>query len=68
MATAGTIGAMTVAGEHASGLIRTTFLAVPNRQHVVLAKAVVVASVTSAVGLVTATASFVTAQTILSGE
>ncbi|WP_331770772.1 ABC transporter permease (plasmid) [Embleya sp. NBC_00888] len=51
MATAGTIGAMTVAGEYASGLIRTTFIAVPARGRVLAAKAVVVTGVLALLGL-----------------
>ncbi|WP_153538492.1 ABC transporter permease [Streptomyces sp. RB17] len=68
MVGAGILGTLAMSSEYSSGLIRTTFLAVPNRRRVVLAKAVVVASVTSVVGLITAIASFITAQTILSGD
>ncbi|MFC9635816.1 ABC transporter permease subunit [Streptomyces mirabilis] len=68
MVGASMLGVLAMSSEYSSGLIRTTFLAVPNRRRVVLAKAVVVASVTSAVGLVTAITSFITAQTILSGD
>ncbi|MFI1384064.1 ABC transporter permease [Embleya sp. NPDC020886] len=52
MATAGTIGAMTIAGEHASGLIRTTFIAVPARGRVLLAKMVVLSGVLALLGLI----------------
>ena len=68
MVGAGAIGTLSIGSEYSSGLIRTTFLAVPDRRRVLLAKAAVVAGVTSAVGLVSATVSFVTAQAILSGE
>ncbi|AOR32137.1 hypothetical protein BFF78_14655 [Streptomyces fodineus] len=51
MATAGTIGAMSVAGEHASGLIRTTLVAVPARGRVMLAKAMVMTAVLAVLGL-----------------
>ncbi|GHE00972.1 hypothetical protein [Streptomyces alanosinicus] len=68
MVGASILGVLAMSSEYSSGLIRTTFLAVPNRRCVVLAKAVVVTGVTSVVGLVTAIASFVTAQAILSGE
>ncbi|MGJ5753417.1 ABC-2 family transporter [Streptomyces puniciscabiei] len=51
MATAGTIGAMNVAGEHASGLIRTTLIAVPARGRVMLAKVTVVSAVLAVLGL-----------------
>ncbi|MGW1049702.1 ABC transporter permease [Streptomyces sp. NPDC002521] len=68
MVGAGMLGVLAMSSEYSSGLIRTTFLAVPNRLRVVLAKAVVVASVTCVVGLITAIASCITAQTILSGD
>lgn len=50
----GMIGAQVIVGEHASGLIRTTFIAVPARRRVAAAKAVVVASVTAVVALLVA--------------
>ncbi|WP_181799183.1 ABC transporter permease [Kitasatospora acidiphila] len=62
---AGALGALSMVGEFSSGLIRTTFIAVPDRRRIVLAKAAVLASVTTAAGLVAAVASFVTAQSIL---
>lgn len=65
---AGVLGALSMVGEFSSGLIRTTFIAVPDRRRIVLAKAAVLASVTSAAGLVAAVASFVTAQSILEPE
>lgn len=68
MVGAGTIGALSIAGEYANGSIRTTFIAVPDRRRVVLAKATVLAAVTSAVGVVTAAVSFGTSQAVLSGK
>ncbi|KUJ67775.1 hypothetical protein ACZ90_24700 [Streptomyces albus subsp. albus] len=65
---AGTVGALTIVGEHASGLIRTTFTAVPARHRVVLAKAAVVAAVMLAVGVVVSFSTFVVSQAILSGR
>ncbi|MFI1648480.1 ABC transporter permease subunit [Streptomyces avidinii] len=65
---AGTVGALTIVGECASGLIRTTFTAVPARHRVVLAKAVVVAAVMLAVGVVASFSTFVVSQAILSGR
>ncbi|MCC9308408.1 hypothetical protein LN042_15140 [Kitasatospora sp. RB6PN24] len=62
---AGAIGAISTMSEFSSGLIRTTFIAVPDRRRIVLAKAAVIASVTSLAGLAAATASFVTAQSVL---
>ncbi|MGC0416266.1 ABC transporter permease [Embleya sp. AB8] len=53
MTIAGVVGAQTVVGEHASGLIRTTLIAVPARGRVMVAKAVVVSGVLAVVGLIT---------------
>ena len=47
---AGALGAQSIVGEHASGLIRTTLVAVPDRGRVVLAKAAVVAAAFSPYG------------------
>ncbi|WP_405831182.1 ABC transporter permease subunit [Streptomyces sp. NBC_00105] len=65
---AGTVGALTIVGEYASGLIRTTFTAVPARSRVVLAKAAVVAAVMLAVGTTVSFSTFVVSQAILSGR
>jgi hypothetical protein len=62
---AGAVGAVMIAGEYASGQIRTTFLAVPHRRAVVAAKVTVLAAVMLAVGAVAASASFWVSQTIL---
>jgi ABC-2 type transport system permease protein len=61
-------GVLTITGEYSSGLIRTTFAAVPARRAVLAAKAAVVSAVTLAVGLVTALASFLAGQAILSRQ
>ncbi|WP_435609310.1 ABC transporter permease [Streptomyces sp. C10-9-1] len=58
-------GAVAVTGEYGSGLIRTTFTAVPARSAVVAAKAVVVAAVTALFGAVCALASFAATQAVL---
>lgn len=50
----GIAGAQSIVGEHASGLIRVTLAAVPDRRRFALAKAVVVASVMAATALVLA--------------
>jgi ABC-2 type transport system permease protein len=51
----GTVGAQCIVSEHASGLIRTTLIAVPRRSRVMLAKAAVLAAALTVVGvLVTA--------------
>jgi ABC-2 type transport system permease protein len=62
------VGVLTMTGEYSSGLIRTTFAAVPARRAVLAAKAAVVSAVTFAVGLVTALASFAAGQAILSRQ
>lgn len=54
MTGAGMIGAQAMVGEHASGLIRATLMAVPGRRRVVAAKALVLASVLAAAAVVVA--------------
>jgi ABC-type transport system involved in multi-copper enzyme maturation permease subunit len=49
------VGTMFITAEYRRGLIRTTFTASPRRGHVLAAKAVVLAAVTFAVGLVAVT-------------
>ncbi|GGO58619.1 ABC transporter permease [Streptomyces lasiicapitis] len=65
---AGAIGAVTVVGEYGSGLIRTTFAAVPARRSVMAAKVVVVAAVTTVFGALVALVSFFSTQAILNGR
>ncbi|HEY3505769.1 MAG TPA: hypothetical protein VGN37_23645 [Actinocatenispora sp.] len=65
---AGTIGALAIVSDYASGLARTTFAAVPARSSVVLAKATVLAGVLLAFGVVVAGGSFVASQGILAGR
>lgn len=62
------IGAVSVTGEYASGLIRTTFTAVPARRQVMAAKALVLTAVTTVFGALVALASFASTQAILSGR
>lgn len=52
------VGALAVTSEYGSGMIRSTFTAVPSRGRVLLAKAVVVASVTFLLGTGTALAGY----------
>ncbi|MFD7133263.1 ABC transporter permease [Streptomyces sp. NPDC059894] len=59
------LGASTVFGEYTSGLIRTTFTAVPDRRAVVTAKAGVVTAVTLALGGAVSGTSFGVTQAIL---
>ena len=54
MTLAGMIGAQTLLGELSSGLIRTTFIAVPNRSRVLIAKAGVLTAVLAVVGALVA--------------
>lgn len=60
----GAFGAVAVTGEYSTGLIRTTFAAVPARGSVLAAKAVVVGLVTTVFGAMLATASFVLTQAV----
>jgi hypothetical protein len=65
---AGCIGAITVAGEYSTGLIRVSFAAVPARRSLLAAKVAVVAAVMTVYGFVVAGASFWITQAILSGR
>ncbi|WP_405102793.1 hypothetical protein [Micromonospora sp. NBC_01412] len=62
------VGAITVFGEYASGLIRTTFTAVPARRPVVLAKVVVVTSIMLVFGAIVSATSFGVTQAIYHQE
>ena len=64
----GGLGAIVMVSEHGSGLIRTTFAAVPDRTAVINAKAVVVAAVTTAAGLLAVAASYLAVAIILAGQ
>ncbi|WP_433544841.1 ABC transporter permease [Streptomyces sp. CA-294286] len=68
MLVVGTLGALCVVSEYGSGLIRTTFAAVPARRSVLSAKVVVMAAVTSLFGVLVVAASFAVSQAILSGR
>ncbi|MET8544296.1 ABC transporter permease [Kitasatospora sp. NPDC004799] len=67
MLVAGGLGATVVTGEYATGLIRTTLAAVPNRRAVLAAKAGVLAAVLFGYGVLTVGVSFGASQAILSG-
>ncbi|WP_328463175.1 ABC transporter permease [Streptomyces sp. NBC_00448] len=58
MLAAAVVGAITVFGEYATGMVRTTFAAVPDRRAVALAKLVVVTAVTLVMGTTVSTVSF----------
>ncbi|NED82714.1 ABC transporter permease [Streptomyces sp. SID11233] len=62
------IGAVSVTGEYGTGLIRTTFTAVPARRSVMAAKVLVLATVTTVFGALVAAVSFASTQAILSGR
>ncbi|MFE2329109.1 ABC transporter permease subunit [Streptomyces sp. NPDC059385] len=64
----GTVGALSIVGEYASGLIRTTLTAVPGRHPVVAAKVAVLAAVMLAVGTAVSLGTFGVSQAILSGR
>ncbi|MFD7582209.1 ABC transporter permease [Kitasatospora sp. NPDC059817] len=55
---AGSLGAITVFGEYTTGMIRTTFAAVPDRRGVAVAKVVLVAGLTALAGAVVSAVSF----------
>ncbi|ARF82242.1 ABC transporter permease subunit [Kitasatospora aureofaciens] len=65
MLVGGGLGAIVIAGEYATGLIRTTLAAVPDRRAVLLAKAAVLTAVLLGFGTVTAGVSFGLTQAIL---
>ncbi|MEV7141838.1 ABC transporter permease [Streptomyces tauricus] len=60
-----TVGAIAVFGEYSSGLIRTTFAAVPDRQAVTAAKMTVVSAVMAALGMLVSGTSFAVTQMLL---
>ncbi|MFE5712171.1 ABC transporter permease [Streptomyces sp. NPDC056501] len=59
------MGAVAVVGEYSSGMIRTTFAAVPARSSVMAAKVLIVAAVQSLFGAAVAAGSFWSTQAIL---
>jgi hypothetical protein len=64
----GTLGVLVISSEYATGLIRTTFAAVPRRRAVLAAKAAVVGAVSLAAGEAIAFATFFTGQQALSAQ
>jgi ABC-2 type transport system permease protein len=61
----GVLGVLTITSEYASGSIRTTFAATPQRRAVLAAKAVVVGTSTLLVGTVSSVAAFAVGQALL---
>jgi ABC-type transport system involved in multi-copper enzyme maturation permease subunit len=68
MILASAIGALAITGEYSTGLIRTTFTAVPARRSVMAAKVCVITAVLTVFGVIVAFASFGLTQAILSGR
>lgn len=68
MLTAGCIGAIMIVSELSSGLIRTTFVAVPRRRAVMTAKVLVLGGVMTLYGLTLSVISFVAVQAVLAGH
>ena len=64
----GVLGVLAFSTEYSTGLIRTTFAAVPHRRAVLAAKAAVLGAVTLVAGEVVAFASFGLVQAVLSGK
>src|SRR5215472_6368164 len=64
----GALGVLLMTSEYSSGLIRTTFAAVPRRRAVLAAKAAVVGAVSLAAGEAIAFATFFTGQQALSAQ
>ncbi|WP_052069110.1 ABC transporter permease [Streptacidiphilus albus] len=65
---AGTLGAMTLVGEYASGLARVTFAAVPDRRALMAAKIAVLTAVMLGFGVVVTGTSFWLGQAVLAGK
>jgi ABC-2 type transport system permease protein len=61
----GTLGVLAITGEYATGMIRTTMAAVPQRRVLLAAKAVVFTAVALAVGEIASFAAFLIGQAIL---
>jgi ABC-2 type transport system permease protein len=62
----GVLGALVITGEYGTGMIRTTFAAVPQRRLVLGAKAIVFTAVTLVTGVVSCLVGFFLSQAILS--
>ena len=64
----GVLGVLAITSEYGTGLIRTTFAAVPNRRLVLAAKATVFGMVTAVVGILSSVAAFFIGQAIFSTQ
>ncbi|MFI8459234.1 ABC transporter permease [Kitasatospora sp. NPDC085464] len=65
---AGSLGAITVFGEYTTGLVRTTFAAVPDRRAVVTAKVALIGGITALAGLVVSFGSFLATNAMLASR
>lgn len=65
---AASFGAITVFGEYATGMIRTTFAAVPDRRAVITAKVALVTVITLALGAIVSVTSFFTINAMLASR
>ncbi|MFI9362425.1 ABC transporter permease [Kitasatospora sp. NPDC053057] len=65
---AGSLGAITVFGEYTTGMVRTTFAAVPDRRGVIAAKVVLIGGITALAGAVVSTVSFFTTNAMLASR
>lgn len=64
----GVLGALLITSEYGTGMIRTTFAAVPQRRQVLLAKATVFAATALAVGIFSCFGAYVAFEAFLSGD
>jgi ABC-2 type transport system permease protein len=64
----GVLGVLTFSSEFSTGLVRTTFAAVPRRRAVLAAKAAVLGAITLVAGELVAFVSFALVQAVLSGK
>jgi len=64
----GALGVRVITSEYATGMIRTTAMAVPKRTHIVLTKALLIAGVTLLVALTANVAGFACGQAMLERE
>ncbi|WP_316527175.1 ABC transporter permease [Kitasatospora brasiliensis] len=65
---AGSLGAITVFGEYTTGLIRTTFAAVPDRRGVIAAKVLLIGGITALAGIVVSAVSFFAVNAMLASR
>ncbi|MFI8339075.1 ABC transporter permease [Streptomyces sp. NPDC085639] len=61
-------GAITVFGEYATGMIRTTFAATPDRRAVITAKLALVTAITLVLGVIVSVTSFLTTNAMLASR